>query len=680
MARLAAQLLQQAQALDTHPAINRLAHIVDGEQSHAGSGQCFHLHPGTADGFGRHRALDRIRSIIDREFDSHPRQRNRVTQWNQLAGAFRCLDRCDPRNPQHISLAGIARTDHRQRCRQHHNAATGNSTAHRFTLGTHINHVSLALRIKVSKFLFAHISCYKSRPCRVDAGQYHSRMNTIPLLARLLSVALVATLSIQSVAAALPDLGDAASGSLSPAMEKQIGQEALSAFRFQDPTYIDDPEVESYLQSLGARLSASGQTGERNFSFFALKDPTINAFAMPGGVIGVHSGLIVTSQSESELAAVIAHEMAHVSQHHIGRSMSQQGGATALMIASLLIAVLAARNSPMAAEAAIATGQAAVLQSQLNYSRDFEREADRIGLQILEGGGFDPQGMPLFFERMQQAYRTDGDAPAYLRTHPLTTERISDVQGRVRNLPYRQVPDSIEYALTKAKLAVLQETPRETIERLRKQEGGRVQDRAARLYALTLAYIAERNYTEARRSYAALNGLKLKTPMLAPLGAQLELAQGHGADAAKLCRDARNSYPGWRTLGYCIAEGQLAAGDGDGALATANELVRNQPNDYRVYNLQAKVYTALNKPALAHRALSQVYQLHGMLRSAIEQMRLAQRSRGANDHEEAAIDARLRELRAKMCDELGGKQIQDNREDGRPANRRDPDRCDKLAP
>lgn len=507
-------------------------------------------------------------------------------------------------------------------------------------------------------------------------------MNSIPLLARALAAVLATTLSLQSIAAtALPELGNAAAGSLSPALEKQIGQEALAAFRFQDPAYIDDPEVESYLASIGARLAASGKTGDRNFTFFALKDPGINAFAMPGGVIGVHSGLINTSQSESELAAVIAHEMAHVTQHHIGRSINQQSGSTAVLIASLLIAVLAARNSPTAAEAAIAGGQAAMLQNQLNYSRDFEREADRVGLQILETGGFDPQAMPMFFERMRQAYHGEGDAPAYLRTHPLTNERISDVQGRVRTLPYRQVPDSIEYALIKAKLAVLHETTRETIARLRDKQGGRLLDKAARHYALTLAYIADRNETEARRSYAALNALKLKTPMVATLGGQLELARGHGNDAAKLCSEARISYPGWRALDACVAEGLLAAGDGNGALASINERLATQTDDYRLYKLQAKIYTALDKPALAHRALSHVFQQHGMLRPAIEQMQLAQRSKGASAHEESAIDARLRELRAKMCDELGGKLSSESHpEGGRAGKRRDPDRCDKLAP
>lgn len=503
-------------------------------------------------------------------------------------------------------------------------------------------------------------------------------MKTIPLLTRLLSVAVAATLSLQSIAAQLPDLGDTASGILSPALEKKIGEEALASYRFEDPGYIDDPELEAYFDSLGSRLTATGATGDRNFTFFVLKDSTINAFAMPGGVIGVHSGLVVNSQNESELAAVISHEMAHIVQHHIGRGAAAQSNSTAWMLASLLIAILAARNSPTATEAALATGMAAGTQNQLNFSRDFEREADRIGFQILTAAGFDPQGMPSFFTRMQQVSGAEDSAYAFLRTHPLTADRISDMQGRVRNQPYRQVPDSIEYALTRAKLAVIQETPTATFQRLRHSEGGRPQDKAARWYSLTLANLAQRNYAEAQRNFNQLAALKLKTPMIATLGAQIELEQGHGADAAKICHAARASYPGWRTLSYCEVQGLLTAGDGEGALALVTDLLNLTPGDFRLYTLEAKIYTALNKPALAHRAQSQVYLMHGLLQPAIEQMRLAQRSPGANAYEEAAIDAHLRELRIRLCEETDGKIRSDPRASEPSKDGSTSDKCSKL--
>ena len=282
------------------------------------------------------------------------------------------------------------------------------------------------------------------------------KAKTMPLLRRVLALALASVFLTQSAFAQLnlqlPDLGDPAQAELTPVQERRIGEEALREIRL-DPSYLNDPEVESYLGALGNRLVSASRTLNRDFIFFALSDPTINAFAMPGGVIGVHSALILMTQSESELASVLGHEIGHIEQRHMVRMLSKQGNALAMVLASLLVAVLAGRNSPQAAEAAIATGQAAAIQNTLSYSRDFEREADRVGLQILDAAGFDTQGMPMFFERLLKTTRmVENNAPSYLRTHPLTSERIADIGARVKESHYRQVPDSADYVLVKAKL------------------------------------------------------------------------------------------------------------------------------------------------------------------------------------------------------------------------------------
>jgi beta-barrel assembly-enhancing protease len=281
------------------------------------------------------------------------------------------------------------------------------------------------------------------------------------LCRRWLARALIPVLLTQSVAAQLPpqlpDLGDPAQAELTPVQEKRMAEEVMRIVRFHEPSYLNDPEVEEYLSALGQKLLAGGVSKDREYQFFILKDPSINAFAMPGGVIGVHTGLVVTSQAESELASVLAHEIGHVEQNHMARMVSRQGSTMTWLLAAMLLAVLAGRNSPDVASAAVATGQAAALQSQLNYSRDYEREADRVGLQILQGSGLDPQGMPNFFERMYQHTRgSDNNAPAYLRTHPLTLDRVSDISGRVRQIGARPQPESLEYALVRAKLEALQ--------------------------------------------------------------------------------------------------------------------------------------------------------------------------------------------------------------------------------
>lgn len=242
---------------------------------------------------------------------------------------------------------------------------------------------------------------------------------------------LVLLLPITTIADDLPELGDVSQATITPRQEKQLGYQIMRQIR-ADPSFLDDPEITSYLNNLGRRLvSTSNETQPgQSFEFFALQDPTINAFALPGGFMGFNSGLIIAAQSESELAGVMAHEIAHVTQKHLARMIAgQQHLGLISTIAGLAIAILASRSNPHAGQAAIVASQAAAIQSRLNFTRKHEKEADRIGFNILHRAGFDPHGMSAFFERLQLAgrYRENG-APSYLRTHPLTYERIADIE------------------------------------------------------------------------------------------------------------------------------------------------------------------------------------------------------------------------------------------------------------
>jgi len=238
----------------------------------------------------------------------------------------------------------------------------------------------------------------------------------------------------------LPDLGDVSQATVTPRQERQIGLQIMRQIR-ADPSYLDDPEVADYLSRIGSRLVAVSDryVFEHSFEFFALNNSEINAFAMPGGFMGFHSGLITAAQSESELAGVMAHEIAHVTQKHLARmiSGSQYPGMIA-SIAALAIAILASRSNPQAGSAVMAATQAGMIQAQLNFTRKHEKEADRVGFDMLVKAGFDPHGMASFFERMQHASRYhESGAPSFLRTHPVTFERIADIQNRVREVSYR---------------------------------------------------------------------------------------------------------------------------------------------------------------------------------------------------------------------------------------------------
>ena len=240
-------------------------------------------------------------------------------------------------------------------------------------------------------------------------------------------------------------------------MERRIGESIMRDIRFREPSYLDDPEITDYLgDARRAPHAGAPRARARTSSSSRIRDPTINAFALPGGFIGVHTGLISAAETESELASVLAHEIAHVTQRHIARMLGQQQQmqlpVLAALAAAILLGALAARPRRPAPRR---PRQAGAVQTQLSYSRDFEREADRIGFQALEARGLRrARDGARSSRRCSAASRIadDGSVPGYLRTHPMTTERIADAQNRAAGLPYQQHPDSPEFQLVRAKL------------------------------------------------------------------------------------------------------------------------------------------------------------------------------------------------------------------------------------
>jgi predicted Zn-dependent protease len=238
-------------------------------------------------------------------------------------------------------------------------------------------------------------------------------------------------------ASQLPDLGDSSQVALTPAQERKIGEQIVRQIRAQG-FYLQDPEVNDYLNELGRRLVAASRDTKQDFEFFAVPDPQINAFALPGGYIGVHTGLILLAQNESELASVLAHEISHVTQRHMARMVANQKNSMLLTLAGLALAILASRaggaNGTQGIQAAVAGSQALAMQNQLNFTRENEYEADRIGFSRLVAAGFDPNGAAVFMERLQRGTRfaDNGSTPSYLRTHPITYERIAEAQSRAQ--------------------------------------------------------------------------------------------------------------------------------------------------------------------------------------------------------------------------------------------------------
>lgn len=470
---------------------------------------------------------------------------------------------------------------------------------------------------------------------------------------RFRTLVFLAILAPGALAEGLPDLGEASRSDLPPQLERRIGESIMRDIRQREPSYIDDVEVAAYLNALGSRLSAATPEAGQNFEFFALRDATLNAFALPGGYIGVHSGLVLAAQSESELAGVLSHEIAHVTQKHLARLMGKQNQAQMTQWLAMAVAILAARSNSDLSQAAMATGAAVGVQTMLNYTRDFEREADRIGIQTLERAGFDVRGMASFFERMQKFGRLyENNAPGYLRTHPLTTERISDMEHRILQAQYRQVADSPDFQLVRAKLRASQGHPNDAIVDFESQlrERKYLSEASAR-YGLAVAQMRAKNYAAVEREIAELRRLKTSSPMLDTLATDIKKARGDLAGALRLYREARIRHPRNRALLYGQIDALLADGQAQEALKTASAELQLTPSDPALHGLQAKSHAALGKRLQQHRAQAELYALQGYLMAAIQQLELAQKAGDGDFFEHSQVDSRLRELRARQIEE-----------------------------
>lgn len=462
--------------------------------------------------------------------------------------------------------------------------------------------------------------------------------------------AFLAALPRASAQMALPDLGGTADASLPPQVERRIGEELMREIRYRDPDYVDDAEVTEYLNLLGGRLVAVAPDVRQAFDFFAIRDGSINAFALPGGFIGVNTGLIVQSASESELASVMAHEIAHVTQRHIARMVGAQEQMQLPMIAGMIAAILLGGSRPDLAGGAIAAVQGAGVQSQLNYTRGFEREADRIGFQMLANSGFDPRAMAAFFDKLQRATRVsdDGSVPGYLRTHPMSIERMSDAQNRAEHLRYRQTPDSLEYHLVRAKLRADSGDAQDEVAYFASLlRDRRYANETATRYGLARALLRARRVAEAQTEVDALRAGKAASPMIDTLAADVRHAAGDNAAALALLEAARARYPQRRALLYATVDALQQLGRNEQALAVLVEPLRLYRTDSRLYALQAKSYAALGKRLLQHQSQAEVYALRGALPAAIEQLELARSAGDGDFYQLSQVDARLRELRAR---------------------------------
>ncbi len=455
------------------------------------------------------------------------------------------------------------------------------------------------------------------------------------------------------VAIELPDMGISANSVLSQAEEQKLGKTFIRQLRRQ-MEIIDDAQINNYINALGHRLASYSNNPAQPFRFFVIKEPSINAFAVPGGFIGVHSGLILTTRSESELASVLAHEIAHVTQRHIARSIEASQRLSAPALAALIIAgiIAGAAGAPQVGEAALVAMMASQVQMQINFTRTHEKEADRVGMQILANAGFEPRDMPNFFDRLQASTRYyEGGVPDFLRTHPVTTDRIAEAHDRAEKYPHRFITDSPLYHLMRAQLVVLTTNNKpKLLKKLKKMfNAGHYRDERAIRYAIANISLATRQTDNVQTQIDWLFKNDSDRIIYRLLKAHLAWLKNNDAKAMQIYEQALQIYPGDQILSLDYAEKLLQNDLGEKAQAVLLKIPSTSNPNY--YRLLARAYQLTGTLAKAHLALAENHYLMGETRQAVEQLKLARKKIKQDFYLASRIDARYNELQVELLEE-----------------------------
>jgi beta-barrel assembly-enhancing protease len=462
----------------------------------------------------------------------------------------------------------------------------------------------------------------------------------------------------------LPKLGDAAEEDLPLSLERRVGEEIYREY-LSSGELLDDTETNEYVWQVASKLTRTANANGYDFTFFVVRDSRINAFALPGGYIGINSGLLAAAQSESELASVLSHEIAHVTQRHIARMLAKQRQTSTLSLAAMLVAILAARANPNAAIGALSLGSTLQTDSILSFSRDAEREADRIGFDMLSQAGFDPAGMGAFFMRLQQANRlNESRAPEYLRTHPITQERVSDAQLRQQATRYRQRADSMEFTLVRAKMQALQDESVDGVSKARQRFEASLRDKATgnelgTWFGLAHAALTQSDFSTVEKALPEIRkrlGASGTHPMFEQLMIDAKLKANQATQALARASTARAQFPQSRSLSQSYAKSLISAEKPEEARKFLEEQTTLAKGDHVTWELLAKVYDSLGHRALAHNASAQRYTLLGSTREALNQYELAQKAGGLDFYASSQIDAKVRELRQTVLREQAERQ------------------------
>ena len=446
----------------------------------------------------------------------------------------------------------------------------------------------------------------------------------------------------------LPILGDATSGIVSKQQEYELGRTWLKAFRSRVREH-DDPLMQQYLEQLLYNLATYSDVEDPRLQLVIINNPSMNAFAVPGGVVGFHTGVFALAENEDQMASVLAHELAHLSQRHFARGVEAQRASSMLSLGGLLASlVIAATAGGDAGMAAITATQAVAMNDQLRYSRSNEQEADRMGLQTMERANRDPGAVADMFATLLKATRYKGSRPPeFLLTHPVTEKRIADARGRAMASSMRQYSRSPEFHLIKARaLVAISNNPKNAIKRFNSQLRSNPQNPQGAQYGLALAYIGAGEFDLARQSVARL--LKDNPYQLSFQYADLELDiatkeynQGL-AKLDKLLRLSPNNYP----LTTIKSEILWQAHRYEEAGEVLTALSRMRPEDPMIWYRLAEVRGLAGNISGVHEARAEYFILVGAFDQAREQLSLAVKLVASDFKRSAIVRQRIRDVAA----------------------------------
>lgn len=455
----------------------------------------------------------------------------------------------------------------------------------------------------------------------------------------------------QAQDSSLPSIGGAGGGLISEQQESEIGRQVMVSIRRSAPQ-ITDPLVYSYLNDVIYRLVPSAPLKNRDLTLAIIDSPDINAFAVPGSIVGINGGLVLNASSEQQFASVLAHELAHLSQRHFARRMEQQETSAPLTIAGMIAGiVLSAVTQSDIGIAAIAGTQALSVQNMLAYSRAHEQEADRVGMDILADAGMDPRGMPEMFETMMKQNRLQGNRlPEYLSTHPLTQSRVSDTRNRAEQYPVRNIEDTQEYHLIRSRLQVhyarsakvAVETFRDYLERPDTEKTDAIR------YGMAVAHLRNDDPASATQVLEKLLDSSPGRITYIVTLAEALIQQKRLDEARSLLTEGLSRNPGNYPITFTLAELETASGNGEAASEYLRQLTRRMPRQEHLWNRLAEAEGMARNIVGVHRARAEYEALMGDLEAAQRQLRQAQEKLPAGAPMRQVVTERLAEITNRL--------------------------------